>query len=625
MDELLMLLQAKLDEAKSKGNINSDIKKIQGQIDKLKVQAEIDPKAISNLVKQLEGIINQKINITNINVDVGNAQKVGQQVGQTIANATQKEIDKVTQKANKIQLSTDLTKLETDYKKFGVVSQEVENDIKEAKKAYDSFVNAKGTDRLEAEMNSYTSALEKAKSSWKELSATQVSLSQRTSQMTHMQDWMRKNKAATKLVGDEVNKLIEECKTCDAVRFNGIKNEFKELQVQAGKAGKLGSGTLEGLIEQGKKFAQWVGVSGFTMQIAYAFKNAISNIKEVDTLLTEISKTSEATTAQLKELGKESYSIASKYGISNTSYLTGVQEMNRSGYQGELGNQMAELSVKAQAAGDMNEEIADSYLLATNAAYKYEGSVEKLNAVLDGQNIITNRNSVDMEAMASATEKAGSTASMTGVKIEELSALIGTIESATKEGGEQVGTGIKSLLINLQNVNSDKIVRTLDKANASMTKTVNGVEKMRTPIEILKDLAETFNSLDASDPLKSEILTNIGQKFHANELSALLSNWDSYEKMLQEYSQGTGSAAEEAEKSAKSLEGRLNSLDNTWKKLVSDLVNSDELKAGVTGLTDLLSVIEKIGSALGGFGTISTVASGILGANGLGLTNYVTI
>ena len=48
MDELLMLLQAKLDEAKSKGNINSDIKKVQGQIDKLKVQAEIDTKAISN-------------------------------------------------------------------------------------------------------------------------------------------------------------------------------------------------------------------------------------------------------------------------------------------------------------------------------------------------------------------------------------------------------------------------------------------------------------------------------------------------------------------------------------------------------------------------------------------------
>ena len=63
MDELLMLLQAKLDEAKSKGNINSDIKKVQNQIDKLKVQAEIDPKALSKLVKQVENAINQKINI----------------------------------------------------------------------------------------------------------------------------------------------------------------------------------------------------------------------------------------------------------------------------------------------------------------------------------------------------------------------------------------------------------------------------------------------------------------------------------------------------------------------------------------------------------------------------------
>ena len=619
-DDLSILIKAILDE---KG-IKQDIGDIQKIADKYAVnfKASVDKTSLATSLQEVWSKIvpelNKKYKI-DLPVQLDEAL-LNKSINQAYTN-----IDKLAQKANKIQLSTDLTKLETDYKKFGVVSQEVENNLKELKLAQEAVVNAKGTDRLATEIDKYNTKLTEAKSSLKELTTTQVSMNQRTSQMTSMQEWMRKNKAATKLVGDEVNKLIEECKTCDAVRFNGIKNEFKELQVQAGKAGKLGSGTLEGLIEQGKKFAQWVGVSGFTMQIAYAFKNAISNIKEVDTLLTEISKTSEATTAQLKELGKESYSIASKYGISNTSYLTGVQEMNRSGYQGELGNQMAELSVKAQAAGDMNEEIADSYLLATNAAYKYEGSVEKLNAVLDGQNYITNRNSVDMEAMASATEKAGSTASMTGVKIEELSALIGTIESATKEGGEQVGTGIKSLLINLQNVNSDKIVRTLDKANASMTKTVNGVEKMRTPIEILKDLAETFNSLDASDPLKSEILTNIGQKFHANELSALLSNWDSYEKMLQEYSQGTGSAAEEAEKSAKSLEGRLNSLDNTWKKLVSDLVNSDELKAGVTGLTDLLSVIEKIGSALGGFGTISTVASGILGANGLGLTNYVTI
>ena len=72
MDDFLILLQAKLDEAKSKGNINSDIEKIQGQIDKLKLQAEIDLKSISNITKQLESVIGEKITIgLSANIDTG--------------------------------------------------------------------------------------------------------------------------------------------------------------------------------------------------------------------------------------------------------------------------------------------------------------------------------------------------------------------------------------------------------------------------------------------------------------------------------------------------------------------------------------------------------------------------
>ena len=67
--EFLILLQAKLDEAKSKGNINSDIKKIQSQLDKLKIQTEIDRKTFSNFLKQLEEITNQEITIYNIKID----------------------------------------------------------------------------------------------------------------------------------------------------------------------------------------------------------------------------------------------------------------------------------------------------------------------------------------------------------------------------------------------------------------------------------------------------------------------------------------------------------------------------------------------------------------------------
>lgn len=104
MNEFLIELQAKLDEAKSKGLINSDIDKIQGQLNKLKVQAEIDPNTISNLVKQLEGVLNQKITISNINIDRGNAvkeaQKTGREMGQQISNQIRNEVNSVIQKGN---------------------------------------------------------------------------------------------------------------------------------------------------------------------------------------------------------------------------------------------------------------------------------------------------------------------------------------------------------------------------------------------------------------------------------------------------------------------------------------------------------------------------------------------
>ena len=97
MDEFLIKLQAKLDEAKSKNNINSDIEKIQKQINKLKMQAEIDPKTISDLNNQLESVLNQKINISDINVDTNkvdtkNVETVGQKIGQTIVNSLQEAI-----------------------------------------------------------------------------------------------------------------------------------------------------------------------------------------------------------------------------------------------------------------------------------------------------------------------------------------------------------------------------------------------------------------------------------------------------------------------------------------------------------------------------------------------------
>ena len=92
--------------------------------------------------------------------------------------------------------------------------------------------------------------------------------------------------------------------------------------------------------------------------------------------------------------------------------------------------------------------------------------------------------------MANAMTTVGSNAANAGVKVDELSALIGTAVATTKKEGNEVGTAFKTIFVNLQNTASSKIQNTLEKAGTSMTTIVNGVERLRSPVAILKDLAK---------------------------------------------------------------------------------------------------------------------------------------
>ena len=96
-----------LDIPKTVSQINSDIKKLQNQLEQVKATGALDTSAtVKQINAQIASLQSQLKNIElKANINTSNAKKVGQQVGQTIANETQKEIDKLNQKVNKIQLS----------------------------------------------------------------------------------------------------------------------------------------------------------------------------------------------------------------------------------------------------------------------------------------------------------------------------------------------------------------------------------------------------------------------------------------------------------------------------------------------------------------------------------------
>ena len=369
-------------------------------------------------------------------------------------------------------------------------------------------------------------------------------------------------------------------------------------------------GMLGNIIKVGNYF-------GLAFVAVNKFRQSLNTLKTNDTILTEISKTSEMTKQQLKELGDEAFKVASKYGQVSGNYLTAVQEMARSGYE-MLSKELAELSLLAQSAGDMTADSANNYLLATDAAYKYSGSVEKLNAALDGANYISNKNSANLTDIADATRVSASFAANAGVAIDELTAAEATMIAVTKRSGSEIGRAFRSIVLNLQQVSGEFDGEVIDEEQLKKVEDrchslgdeleymKDGVPTLRNTMDVLRDLAKVYNSLPDNSAEKQGLISDIGGKYHANSLSALLSRWDMYEKMLGEFSQGTGSALEEANKTADSWEGRLAQLQNSWDSFVNTLTNKAAVKGGVSFLDNTIQAFEKLTETVGALPVLLT-------------------
>lgn len=504
--------------------------------------------------------------------------------------------------------SDSLKNAEKSYEKLLSLSKELKTGVgKDGKRLSDNDILSK--------YDNYVDVLKKANNEVKILSNEYSNIAKPFSSLDAITSsnktltWLKSNSAAAKDYGEELSNIAEAQKKATSYdELKDLNKRFRMVISEASKNGAIGNSPFDEFKRAFMQIGQFSQIYGGIDKFIGSVSNAVSELKDMDDILTEISKVSELSSSQLKELGNNSFDYANKYGKTVTDYLEGVTEMNRSGYYGQKGIDLANTSVLAQASGDMTANVANAYLLATNAAYEYAGSAEKLNAVLDGQNMITNRNSVDMNDMAEATTQAGSMAAQAGVEVDQLSALIGTAVARTKKSGNEIGTALKALFINLQNTQNDKIVGTFDNLGISMTKMVGDSELLKTPIELIKELSNAYNTLPDGSVMKADILTNIGGKHHANVLSSILSGYSDYEKMLKDYSEGSGSAAIEAEKSANNWSGSLNKLSNSWTEFIGNFVKSDQVITGIKTINGFVDAMDALVTTIGPIGTIGAGA-----------------
>lgn len=330
-------------------------------------------------------------------------------------------------------------------------------------------------------------------------------------------------------------------------------------------------------------------------------KKSFSDLKEIDTYLTKIKNSNTMLSkSDLEQIGSLSFEAADKYGKAASIYLSSVQKAFDSGYKNAT--DIAELSLAAQNAGNLTSDLSDRYITAMDRAFKMNGSVKELSETLDGANNITNSNSVNMTELAEGLSIVSSHAAAAKMNAAETTAVIGTLISTTQNSGSEMGNAFIDILSNLQ----------------KMTGTIGDGQPLMEPMQILKELSDQYTKLDESNPLRTDLLNSVGGSYGSEALNAILENYGLYEKMLQDYANGGGTVAAEAENSANSWEGAMNRLNNTWTSTIGNIADSEAVTMIADSFNNILSIINNLTNSLGSLGTIGVAAGLFAGFKNVG-------
>lgn len=396
----------------------------------------------------------------------------------------------------------------------------------------------------------------------------------------------------------------------DSAQINA-KKSATEVAESIQTVGTQATKTGNSLLENAKKFAQWMILGNIISGVTRTFSNALDEMKKADAELVTVRKVTGMAADELERLSKAAFATSTKYGESASDYLANVAAFARAGY-GDMADKLAELSTKTQIVGDTTADTANQFLLSVDAAYKYNGSITALTRVLDGANEIDNKYATSIEKIADGLGIIAPVAAQANVGVDELTAALGTITAVTQRNGTEAARALRAIFLNI--------------AGDTKTEIEDGATWTAGQIQGLSDIIKTYakDAYDAAqasgevlNPMRAieglsksmkdgvltasqlyEMISDIGGKLRASQLTALVQNWDMYESMLSDYAKSYGSAEKEVENALDSWDRKAKQLQNTWTEFVSKTVDTSFIKWLLDVAKNLLSFENNLGLAM---------------------------
>lgn len=534
------------------------VKKALGDLDKLSANAQFARNAQNpDVTSQLANIDALKAKYQQLFSDIGNAK-------------APEDLQRI---------SESLSQLKPEFDAVVQSSQNLSNQLKsdDASAAFNAKL-ANLTNQVETFANTNKKATE--------------SLRQMRSGVTFADEWQRITSALKggNLDDNAIRRLTED--------FRNFKGEARSVGVTTSSFFNNMGNQLKMLV------SRWVSLYAVIGKI----RTMVDYVTQLDTAMTKLKRVTDETAAGYERFLETAKESARETNTTLVDTVEQAAKWAKSGYDAATSAELAKTSLIYSIVGDVDNDTAVSDLVTALRGFRLEA--EDALSIVDKLDALNNKYATDAKSLGEALSVSASAMAAAGSDLDETLALI-TGATEITQNAKETGQAIRTITMRIRGMKGEleklgeeaEGVESVSKIQTQILNLTKGRvnifddnQNFKAPYEILKEVSEIYNEL--SDPDKADLTEILFGKLRSNQGLAIISAFQSGQipKALKDSQNAAGTATEEMERYAESIQAHLNQFKEAAQELSADAIDTEFVKDiindGITLLTLLNDIVK---------------------------------
>ena len=437
-------------------------------------------------------------------------------------------------------------------------------------------------------------------------------------QANKIRTYMENNTKAAKEYGTALENLAKQSEnTTTKGEAQSINQQFKQMQSEISAKGLTGNSMFSEVKRGFSQISQFVGTYGILQSGMNKAQEMVQNTYDVDSAMTQLQMATGVSNDKAKDLMKTYSNMGHQLKATGTDVAASSTEWMKQGQSVEKSNKLAESSIKLSKVGGLSSEDATKYLTSARKGYGVTSAEDTLK-IVDKLSSVDMASATDVGGLAEGMSEVANTAKIAGISMDKLLGYLATIGEVTQEGMGSVGTGLNAVFARMGNI---KLSRLKDYQNngedLSNVETVlrgeginlrDKTDQFRNFGDVLDEVAGNWNNY--SDVSQRAIAQSFAGTHHMNEFITLMTNYGKAQEYEKVSENSAGSTDKKYEVYKNSLEGQTEDLKNSFQSISTTFADKNLLGGGITLLSNVLNVVNKLVSS---FGLLQTAAAGFAG------------